>query len=62
MGQDGHDRGSRVIAPGLSDLGFDVNVCSLFFTPGEVADIAANSNVHVIGLLSQEAGNLSLLP
>ena len=40
MGQDGHDRGSRVILYGFYDLGFNVNVCPLFFTPGEVADLA----------------------
>ena len=61
MGQDGHDRGSRVILYGFYDLGFNVNVCPLFFTPGEVADLANDYDVHIIGILSQAAGHLSLL-
>ena len=60
MGQDIHDRGSRVIASGFSNLGFDVNVGLLFSTPGEVADLAADSNVHVIGVSSQTAGNCGI--
>ena len=48
MGQDGHDHGSRVIASGFYDMGFDVNIGPLFSTPGEVDDLAADSDVHVI--------------
>ena len=62
MDQDGHDCVSRVILSGFSDLGFDVNVGPLFSTLGEVADLAANSNVYVIGILYPAAGNLSLFP
>ena len=61
IGQDGHGCGSRVIASGFSDLGFDVNVGPLFFTMGEVADLAADFDVHVIGVSYQAAGHLSLL-
>ena len=53
MGQDGHDRGSRVVLSGFSDLGFDINVGPIFFTPGEVDNMIANSDVHVIGVLTQ---------
>ena len=60
MSQDGHDRGSRVIEPGFSDMGFDVDVGPLFSTTGEVADLAADSNVHVIGVSSQTAGNCGI--
>ena len=49
MGQDGHDRGAKVIATGFSDLGFDVDVGPLFQTPDEVAQQAVDSDVHVIG-------------
>ena len=62
MGQDGHDRGSRVIASGFSDLGFYVDKRPLFSTPGEVAEMAADSDVHVIAVLSQAYRHLSLLP
>ena len=62
MGQDGHDSVSRVIASGLSDLEFNVNLGPLFYTPGEVADLATNSDVHVIGVSSQAARHLSLFP
>ena len=62
MGQDGHDCGSRVIASGFSDLGFDVDVGPLLSTPGEVAYLAANSDIHVIGVSSQVDEHLSLLP
>ena len=60
MGQNGRDRGPRVIESGLSDLGFDVDVGLLFYNPGEVADLAADSNVHVIGVSSQTAGNCGI--
>lgn len=62
MGQDGHDRGAKVIASGFSDLGFDVDVGPLFQTPEEVALQALDSDVHVIGISSQAAGHKTLLP
>jgi methylmalonyl-CoA mutase len=62
MGQDGHDRGAKVIASGFSDLGFDVDIGPLFQTPEEVALQALDSDVHVIGISSQAAGHRTLLP
>jgi len=62
MGQDGHDRGAKVIASGFSDLGFDVDVGPLFQTPAEVALQALDADVHVIGISSQAAGHKTLLP
>jgi methylmalonyl-CoA mutase len=62
MGQDGHDRGAKVIASGFSDLGFDVDIGPLFQTPHEVALQALDSDVHVIGISSQAAGHKTLLP
>jgi methylmalonyl-CoA mutase len=62
MGQDGHDRGAKVIASGFSDLGFDVDVGPLFQTPAEVMLQALDSDVHVIGISSQAAGHKTLLP
>jgi methylmalonyl-CoA mutase len=62
MGQDGHDRGAKVIASGFSDLGFDVDIGPLFQTPEEVAIQALDSDVHVIGISSQAAGHKTLLP
>jgi len=62
MGQDGHDRGAKVIASGFSDLGFDVDIGPLFQTPEEVALQALDSDVHVIGISSQAAGHKTLLP
>jgi methylmalonyl-CoA mutase len=62
MGQDGHDRGAKVIASGFSDLGFDVDIGPLFQTPKEVAMQALDSDVHVIGISSQAAGHKTLLP
>jgi methylmalonyl-CoA mutase len=62
MGQDGHDRGSKVIASGFSDLGFDVDIGPLFQTPQEVALQALDADVHVIGISSQAAGHKTLLP
>ena len=53
LGQDGDDLGLRVIASRFSDLGFDVNIDPLFYTPGEVANLAADYDVHVIGVSSQ---------
>ena len=62
MGQDGHDRGAKVIASGFSDLGFDVDVGPLFQTPAEVALQALDADVHIIGISSQAAGHKTLLP
>ena len=62
MGQDGHDRGQKVIATAFADIGFDVDVGSLFSTPGEVARQAADNDVHVVGVSSLAAGHLTLVP
>mmetsp|Transcript_31834 Transcript_31834/g.71648 ORF Transcript_31834/g.71648 Transcript_31834/m.71648 type:complete len:763 (-) Transcript_31834:347-2635(-) len=62
MGQDGHDRGAKVIASGFADLGFDVDVGPLFQTPSEVARQALDSDVHVVGISSQAAGHKALVP
>jgi methylmalonyl-CoA mutase len=62
MGQDGHDRGAKVIATGFADLGFDVDIGSLFQTPDEVAMQAAENDVHVIGASSLAAGHKTLIP
>ena len=62
MGQDGHDRGAKVIATAFADLGFDVDVGPLFQTPAEVAKDAIDSDVHVIGISSQAAGHKTLVP
>lgn len=62
MGQDGHDRGQKVIATAFADLGFDVDVGPLFQTPEEVADQAAENDVHVVGVSSLAAGHLTLVP
>jgi len=62
MGQDGHDRGQKVIATAFADLGFDVDVGPLFQTPAEVAAQAAESDVHVVGVSSLAAGHLTLVP
>ena len=62
MGQDGHDRGAKVIASGFADLGFDVDIGPLFQTPREVALQAIDSDVHIIGISSQAAGHKTLLP
>jgi len=62
MGQDGHDRGAKVIASGFADLGFDVDVGPLFQTPAEVARQAIDADVHVIGVSSQAAGHKTLVP
>jgi methylmalonyl-CoA mutase len=62
MGQDGHDRGAKVIATAFADLGFDVDIGPLFQTPEEVAKDAIDADVHVIGISSQAAGHKSLVP
>ncbi|EDO48863.1 predicted protein [Nematostella vectensis] len=62
MGQDGHDRGGKVIATGFADLGFDVDIGPLFQTPEEVAQQAVDADVHVVGVSSQAAGHKTLIP
>ncbi|OZC89278.1 methylmalonyl-CoA mutase [Rhodococcus sp. 06-418-1B] len=62
MGQDGHDRGQKVIATAFADIGFDVDVGPLFQTPEEVARQAADHDVHVVGVSSLAAGHLTLVP
>jgi methylmalonyl-CoA mutase len=62
MGQDGHDRGQKVIATAFADLGFDVDVGPLFQTPGEVARQAVEADVHIVGVSSLAAGHLALVP
>ncbi|MGY6500663.1 MAG: methylmalonyl-CoA mutase [Acidimicrobiales bacterium] len=62
MGQDGHDRGAKVIATAFADLGFDVDVGPLFQTPAEAARDAVENDVHVIGVSSQAAGHKTLVP
>jgi methylmalonyl-CoA mutase len=62
MGQDGHDRGQKVIASGFTDLGFDVDIGDLFQTPAEAAAQAVSENVHVVGASSLAAGHLTLVP
>lgn len=62
MGQDGHDRGAKVIATGFADLGFDVDVGPLFQTPAEVAQQAIDADVHVVGASSLAAGHRTLVP
>lgn len=62
MGQDGHDRGAKVIATAFADLGFDVDVGPLFQTPAEVAHDAVDNDVHIVGVSSQAAGHKTLVP
>lgn len=62
MGQDGHDRGQKVIASAFADLGFDVDIGPLFQTPGEAARQAVENDVHIIGASSLAAGHLTLVP
>ena len=62
MGQDGHDRGQKVVATAFADLGFDVDVGPLFATPAEVARQAVEADVHVVGVNSLAAGHLTLVP
>jgi methylmalonyl-CoA mutase len=62
MGQDGHDRGQKVISTAFADLGFDVDVGPLFQTPAEVARQAVEADVHVVGVSSLAAGHLTLVP
>jgi len=62
MGQDGHDRGAKVVGTAFADLGFDVDFGPLFETPAEVARAAVESDVHVVGVSSQAAGHKTLVP
>ncbi len=62
MGQDGHDRGAKVIATSFADIGFDVDMGPLFQTPGEVAKQAAENDVHMVGVSSLAAGHKTLIP
>ncbi|AYA38716.1 methylmalonyl-CoA mutase [Hymenobacter oligotrophus] len=62
MGQDGHDRGAKVIATSFADVGFDVDIAPLFQTPEEVARQAAENDVHVVGVSSLAAGHKTLVP
>jgi methylmalonyl-CoA mutase len=62
MGQDGHDRGMKVIATGFADLGFDVDIGPMFQTPDEAARMAVENDVHVVGVSSLAAGHKTLVP
>jgi methylmalonyl-CoA mutase len=62
VGQDGHDRGQKVVASAYADLGFDVDIGPLFQTPEEVARQAVENDVHVVGVSSLAAGHLTLVP
>lgn len=62
MGQDGHDRGAKIVATGYADVGFDVDISPLFQTPSEVAKQAVENDVHVLGISSQTAGHKTLVP
>ena len=62
MGQDGHDRGQKVIASAFADLGFDVDIGPLFATPDEAARQAVENDVHIVGVSSLAAGHLTLVP
>ena len=62
LGQDGHDRGAKVIATAFADMGFDVDVGPLFQTPEEAAQDAVDNDVHIIGVSSQAAGHKTLVP
>ena len=62
MGQDGHDRGQKVIVSAFADMGFDVDVGPLFSTPEEVARQAIDADVHIVGVSSLAAGHLTLVP
>jgi methylmalonyl-CoA mutase len=62
MGQDGHDRGAKVVATAMADLGFDVDIGALFQTPEETAQLAVENDVHVVAMSSLAAGHKTLLP
>ena len=62
LGQGGHDRGAKVVATGYADIGFDVDMGTLFQTPAEAAKQAVENDVHVVGVSSLAAGHLTLVP
>ena len=62
MGQDGHDRGAKVVATSFADLGFDVDMGPLFQTPAEAAKQAVENDVHILGVSSLAAGHKTLVP
>jgi len=62
LGQDGHDRGAKIIATSFADLGFDVDIGPLFQTPEEAARQAAENDVHILGISSLAAGHKTLVP
>jgi len=62
MGQDGHDRGAKVVATGYADIGFDVDIGPLFQTPAEAARQAVENDVHILGVSSLAAGHKTLVP
>ncbi|HYX08366.1 MAG TPA: cobalamin-dependent protein, partial [Bacteroidales bacterium] len=62
MGQDGHDRGAKVVATGYADIGFDVDIGPLFQTPTEAARQAVENDVHILGVSSLAAGHKTLVP
>jgi methylmalonyl-CoA mutase len=62
MGQDGHDRGAKVVATAFADVGFDVDLSPMFSTPAEVARQAVENDVHVVGASSLAAGHKTLIP
>ena len=62
MGQDGHDRGAKVVASGYADIGFDVDIGPLFQTPAEAAKQAVENDVHILGISSLAAGHKTLVP
>ena len=62
MGQDGHDRGIKVIATAFADLGFDVDISPMFQTPEEAARMAVENDVHLVGVSSLAAGHKTLVP
>ncbi|WP_308990467.1 methylmalonyl-CoA mutase [Mariniflexile litorale] len=62
MGQDGHDRGAKIVATGYADVGFDVDIGPLFQTPQEVAKQAIENDIHILGISSQAAGHKTLVP
>ena len=62
MGQDGHDRGAKIVATSFADIGFDVDVGPLFQTPFEAAKQAIENDVHIIGISSLAAGHKTLVP
>ncbi|MGB0840610.1 MAG: cobalamin-dependent protein, partial [Chitinophagales bacterium] len=62
MGQDGHDRGAKVISTSFADIGFDVDIGPLFQTPAEAAKQAVENDVHILGVSSLAAGHKTLIP